>query len=204
MRFRAPAGFTHIAFCLILALAAVMLSVPPHVGAQQSTQPGHQGGAAPNVGGSDVTPPVVTISPGSETVVSPTSVSVTITWCDNVSLRSHFIYLNSANVTANFTYVTSSHLGCGAYATSIGSVTLASGANTLEGVAFDNALNEGTTTVTYTYTHYLSVSTAATNNDNQNMALCAAACFAATYHQGTVPYFSMDTPRSVTLAYHGD
>ena len=204
MRFRAPAGFTHIAFCLVVALAAITLSSPGGVGAQQATPSKTAGGASPDIGGADSTPPVVTITPGSETVVAPTTVSVTITWCDNVSLRSHFVYLNSANVTANFTYVTSSHLGCGAYATSTGTVTLASGANTLEGVAFDNAFNEGTQTVTYTYAHYLSVSTAATNDDNQNMALCAASCFAATYHQGTVPYFSMDTPRSVTVAYQGD
>ena len=32
----------------------------------------------------------------------------------------------------------------------------------------------------------------------------AAACFAATYGQSTVPYFSLDAPRSVALAYNGD
>jgi RHS repeat-associated protein len=38
----------------------------------------------------------------------------------------------------------------------------------------------------------------------QNMGRCAASCFAATYAQSTVPYFSLDAARSVTLAYHGD
>ena len=38
----------------------------------------------------------------------------------------------------------------------------------------------------------------------QDMARCAASCFAATYAQSTVPYFSLDTPRNVTLVYHGD
>ncbi|HEV8399462.1 MAG TPA: hypothetical protein VGQ18_06420 [Gemmatimonadales bacterium] len=38
----------------------------------------------------------------------------------------------------------------------------------------------------------------------QNVARCAANCFAATYTQSTVPYFSVDVPRSVTLAYAGD
>jgi hypothetical protein len=38
----------------------------------------------------------------------------------------------------------------------------------------------------------------------QDLARCAASCFAATYAQSTVPYFSLDTPHSVTLAYHGD
>lgn len=42
----------------------------------------------------------------------------------------------------------------------------------------------------------------ASSTDNFN--LCAVSCFAATYSQSTVPYFSMDTPRQVTLVYHGD
>lgn len=39
---------------------------------------------------------------------------------------------------------------------------------------------------------------------SQAMARCAGSCFAATYAQSIVPYFSLDAPRSVTLAYHGD
>jgi RHS repeat-associated protein len=42
------------------------------------------------------------------------------------------------------------------------------------------------------------------NAEHQIVARCAAACFAATYAQSTVPYFSMDTPRNVTLVYNGD
>ena len=38
----------------------------------------------------------------------------------------------------------------------------------------------------------------------QSMARCAANCFAATYVQSIVPYFSLDAPHTVTLAYHGD
>ncbi|MGH7719654.1 MAG: hypothetical protein ACREON_12525, partial [Gemmatimonadaceae bacterium] len=48
------------------------------------------------------------------------------------------------------------------------------------------------------------VSIGFTNQDHQSMALCANACFAVTHAQSTVPYFSMDQPRSVTLVYHGD
>lgn len=51
---------------------------------------------------------------------------------------------------------------------------------------------------------YLQASASFTNNDNQNVALCAASCFAATYAHATVPYFSLDQPRSVRLVYHGD
>ena len=32
---------------------------------------------------------------------------------------------------------------------------------------------------------------------------CAQSCFVATYAQSTVPYVSLDVPRSVTLAYNG-
>jgi len=42
------------------------------------------------------------------------------------------------------------------------------------------------------------------NHDNQLVHLCSVACFAVTYAQSTVPYFSLDAPRSATLAYDGD
>lgn len=40
--------------------------------------------------------------------------------------------------------------------------------------------------------------------DKQDYGRCAQACFAAVYAQGTVPYYSLDAARSVTLAYNGD
>jgi hypothetical protein len=42
------------------------------------------------------------------------------------------------------------------------------------------------------------------NADHQDMGRCAASCFAATYSYTTVPYYTFDTPQSVTLVYHGD
>lgn len=42
------------------------------------------------------------------------------------------------------------------------------------------------------------------NFDKQDYSRCASTCFAATYAQSTVPYFSMDVPRNVALAYNGD
>ena len=42
------------------------------------------------------------------------------------------------------------------------------------------------------------------NFDNQDYSRCAASCFAAIHAQSTVPYFSLDTPRNVTLIYNGD
>jgi RHS repeat-associated protein len=64
-------------------------------------------------------------------------------------------------------------------------------------------LDQGYYDVTVTANH-LAVSTAFMNNDNQSMALCAASCFGVTYAQSTVPYYSLDTPRSVTLIYNAD
>lgn len=42
------------------------------------------------------------------------------------------------------------------------------------------------------------------NHEHQVMGRCAAGCFAVTHAQSTVPYFSLDTPRNLTLVYHGD
>jgi RHS repeat-associated protein len=50
----------------------------------------------------------------------------------------------------------------------------------------------------------LNASTSFMNNDDQDLGLCAAACFAMTASRGTVPYYTLDAPRSVTLAYNGD
>ena len=38
----------------------------------------------------------------------------------------------------------------------------------------------------------------------QAVERCDVNCFAATHLQSTVPFFSLDAPRAVTLAYHGD
>jgi RHS repeat-associated protein len=42
------------------------------------------------------------------------------------------------------------------------------------------------------------------NFETQQYGRCAASCFAAVHAQSTVPYFSLDAPRSVTLVYNGD
>lgn len=48
------------------------------------------------------------------------------------------------------------------------------------------------------------VSLAPYNPDLQTYARCAYGCFAVRYKQSTTPYFSLDVPRGVTLAYNGD
>jgi len=42
------------------------------------------------------------------------------------------------------------------------------------------------------------------NYGKQDYTQCAVGCFATVYAQSTVPYFSLDAPRSVTLAYNSD
>ena len=60
-----------------------------------------------------------------------------------------------------------------------------------------------------TITRYVDASPGPTVNltapagENQLLSLCEAACFDATAAVSTVPYFSLDAPRNVTLVYHG-
>lgn len=42
------------------------------------------------------------------------------------------------------------------------------------------------------------------NQDSQLLDRCAVSCFAVVAGHSTVPYFSADAPRSVSLVYHGD
>jgi RHS repeat-associated protein len=48
------------------------------------------------------------------------------------------------------------------------------------------------------------VDTTPYNPGSQNYSRCAQACFAVVHAQGTVPYFSLDAPRNVVLAYNSD
>lgn len=50
----------------------------------------------------------------------------------------------------------------------------------------------------------IAIATPMMNQDDQDMGLCAASCFAVTASRSTAPFFTMDTPRSVTLSYNGD
>src|SRR6266536_1221058 len=52
--------------------------------------------------------------------------------------------------------------------------------------------------------HTLSVDAGMTNNDFQSASLCASSCFASAYSFSTVPFFTLDQPRSISLVYNGD
>ena len=85
-------------------LGMVLLSSALFTHGASAQQTPHGGGAVPNIGGSDTQKPTVLFTPGTETTGTQT-LSVTIQWCDNVSLKSttRNITFNSVNVTSNFT-----------------------------------------------------------------------------------------------------
>lgn len=136
-----------------LTVSAVLCVLP--VGWLSAQQPTKQSpNVIPNIGGGDKTPPNVEITPftGTDTV---TSLSVTIDFCDNVSLMTgtkHVLY-NNVDVSTSFPYQVKSVPGCGAAGEAKGTVTLHPGkSDTLTAWIVDNALNLGTNTVVYTWT----------------------------------------------------
>jgi len=102
------------------------------------------------------------------------------------------------------------------------SVTVASGSPQTVAVSYQTTSTAGTGTITlraykqdvHLYessdsgnidvTSRIAVSTSFMNNDDQDVSLCVASCFAMTASRSTVPYYTLDTPRSVTLVYNGD
>ena len=102
----------------------------------------------------DTTPPVVTITPGSEQVSQP-ALAVTIDWCDDNTLNaaSRAITLRGTNVTSSFSYTTSFKAGCTVHATSSGTVTLVAGTNYLNASIQDGKGNLGQKSATYTYVY---------------------------------------------------
>ena len=60
-----------------------------------------------------------------------------------------------------------------------------------------------TTTVTVNYAQ-LSLDVSYATSKYRSPSLCAAACFAVTHAQSTVPFFSLDSPASITLVYNSD
>ena len=100
--------------------------------------------------GSDNSPPTVSLSPASGSTFTSPQVSVTITWHDATALdpTTLSITLNGQSVAGQFTYS-----GNNTSATSVGTITLAAGANTLAASMCDQQPNcpSSPTTATYTY-----------------------------------------------------
>lgn len=53
-------------------------------------------------------------------------------------------------------------------------------------------------------TQPLSVNLTTYNPNDQDMRRCAVGCFTARYSHSTVPFYTLDQPRTVTVMYHGD
>ncbi len=138
----------------LLAVTTGLCGLPASSAAQQTPS------ANPYIGGSDKTPPNVTITPGSG-IDTVTTLSVTIAFCDNVSLMtgSKRVVYDGVDVSASFPYQVKTVAGCGAAGQATGTVTLRPGkSDTLTAIIEDNALNSGSSTVIYTYTPPAAVS----------------------------------------------
>jgi RHS repeat-associated protein len=161
-------------------------------------------------------PPVDTVAPtiwlmsgaGDVYVSTP---YVEIEFCDRYSLNasSRWMKLNGQVVTESFSYLAGEGSECewiSNAVSSTSSLTLSMGQNTLQAHICDNANN--CTTESWTITRragplpYMSLEPHSANL--QDYGRCAMDCFAATYAQSTVPYYTLDSPRNVTLVYNGD
>jgi hypothetical protein len=130
----------HLSFCrLTLRLVVLLLALVLPVGV--SAQTGF---------GNDNSPPTVSFSPASGSSFTSAQVTVTITWHDETVLDQSTlsITLNGQNVAGSFTYS-----GSNTSATSVGTITLAGGTNTLAASMCDEQPNcpSSPTTATYTY-----------------------------------------------------
>ena len=98
----------------------------------------------------DVNPPTAAVSPQ---IVGSSPATITIDWCDDVSLvsASKFVALNGTTVTSSFSYSGTSNPDCGAAAQSVGTLTLQQGVNTLEVKIRDGAFNWLDVTYEITY-----------------------------------------------------
>ncbi len=139
--------------------------------------------------------------------VYTSTATVQVDWCDDHSLSSgsRWVKMNGATQTTDF--ASAGGGSCGShYTSSVSGVALNLGSNTLSAHICDDASN--CTTDSFTVVRRAgplpTVSLAPYSADLQDYSRCANACFAATYAQSTVPYFSLDAPRSVTVAYNSD
>ncbi len=151
----------------------------------------------------------VSFTPSGGSWQSGTQVGVTIKFCANPEqyYLSHWITFNGQDVTGQFTSAGGYDASCVFQQYWSGTVTLATGTNTLS-AGFTAYYFDGADV--YWETPY-SNSAYYTGNAPivdypalEDYGRCAMSCFAATYAQSTVPYYSLDTPRNVTLVYNGD
>jgi len=136
---------------------------------------------------------------------------IEIDWCDNnfaLVGSSRWIKLDGVTKTSSFTYQSTSGGSCSGshYKSTTTSVSIALGTHTLSAYICNDELQctQAAWSIQRLAGPMPSLSLAPHNADILDYGRCASACFAATHAQSTVPYFSLDTPRSVTLVYNGD
>ncbi len=150
----------------------------------------------------------VSFTPASGSWVTGTPVSVTIKFCANPEqwYLSHWITFNSVDVTGSFSSGSGSDGSCVFLQYWTGTVTMTSGTNTLS-AGFTAAYFDGADVyyeTSFSNSAYYTGTAPVDVPALEDYSRCALNCFAATYAQGTVPYYSLDTPRNVTLVYNGD
>ena len=194
----------------VLAVSFFALGLLPSALEAQQRPPG--GGEAP-MGepcgegcepGGDQMPPDVFFTPGGPVFTAQPVIQ--ITWCDNHSLdvTTRQVKVNGVSQYSAFGM---SYPGDCMAATAVMTATtvqLTMGLNTVWVSMCDYSSN--CTQETFYITRQEGpppvVSLAPHNPDLVDYGRCALSCFAATYAQSTVPFFTMDTPRSLTLAYN--
>jgi hypothetical protein len=191
---------------LPVLVAAFLLLGSDLLAQRGGTPPPSQPECGEGCGGENNPPGAFVIEPWSLEVFGPTATLV-IGWCDDHGLDSTSRWVKINGVAQTTTYERSSYQGtCGAERKStIASAAFNLGENTVEAHICDS--DEVCATQQWTIVRHVGprpiVSLAPYSADLQDFGRCAAACFAATYAQSTVPYLSLDTPRNVTLVYNG-
>ena len=157
-------------------------------------------------------PPDIALTPtGTVTVQSPL---LTVHWCDDVGLSvgSRWIKVNTQLRTGDFSWDApdSGYSDCEWTAVTARSqssvIALTPGNNTIEAYICDTGSHctDRTWTIVYDDKPMPAVSLAPYRSDLIDYGRCAMSCFAATYAQSTVPYFTLDAPRAATLLYNSD
>lgn len=134
---------------------------------------------------------------------------IRIDWCDDQSLNaaSRWIKVNGVTHTSSFDYVTGGPIDClNRKRSSSTTVSLNLGANSVEAHICDNANNCSTETfvINRRFGPLPAIDVTVNNYEVVDPSRCAVDCFAAGYAQSTVPFFTVNAPRSITLAYNGD
>ncbi len=202
-----------------LLVTVVVAGTLPVVAQQVPSQPTNPNGPVQQAlpcyedcggGGPDELAPTIYLTGDPLTVTVPAPV-LTMNWCDNASLASstRWVTVNGVDQTSAFSDWQSGVGICDEIvrARSVSTpITLNAGNNTVVAGICDNADNCTTQTFTVAYNNQPApiLSLAPHSPDLLDYARCAMACFATTHAQSTVPYFTLNTPRSATLIFNSD